>query len=65
MFEDATEEKEQSRRSKRERKEGRKEIRGVLLCGVRAVLLHSAHFESYSGASCDLGVTEAGWLPLS
>lgn len=67
MFEDAAEEKEESRRSKKERKEERKELKremGVLVCGVRAVLLHSS-FESYSDASCDLGVTEAGWLLLS
>lgn len=35
---------------------------GVLVCRMRAVLLHSS-FESWSNATFDLGVAEAGWLP--
>ena len=46
-----------------ERKERKRERGGAEVCGTRAVLPHSS-FKSWSNASFNLGVTEAGWLPL-
>lgn len=62
-FKDSEKEKKESlKKRKKERVEEGEMV--VLVCRMRAFLLHSL-FEIYSNASCNLGVIEAGWLPLS